>query len=70
MPRSPSCAVAAGVIYIPAFQRPSAFQTADLGGIFWTPHFIYAGFIFGYNEAVKYCVRNYTQGWVAVNLGW
>ena len=58
------------VIYIPVFQRPSAFQTADLGGIFWTPHFIYAVFIFSYNESVKFCVRNYPLGWVARYLAW
>ena len=63
-------AIAAAVIYVPAFQRQDAFQTADLAGVFWTPHFIYAGWIFGYNEAVKYFVRTKPDSWVARYLGW
>jgi hypothetical protein len=63
-------AIACAVIYVPAFQREDAFQTADLGGVFWLPHFIYAGYIFGYNEAVKWAVRNRPGGWVATHLGW
>jgi hypothetical protein len=63
-------AIACAVIYIPAFQREDAFQTADLSGVFWLPHFIYAGYIFGYNEAVKWAVRNRPGGWVATHLAW
>ena len=63
-------AIAAAVIYVPAFQTVDAFQTADLSGVFWTPHFIYAGYIFAYNEAVKYFVRTRPQSWVARYLGW
>jgi hypothetical protein len=63
-------AIAAAVIYVPAFQRADAFQTADLGGVFWTPHFIYGAYIFAYNEGIKWFVRNRPQSWVAQNLGW
>lgn len=48
-------AIMAAVIYIPAFQNASAFQTYPLHGIYWLPHLIYLGWIFSYNETVK-CV--------------
>ncbi len=58
------------VIYIPVFQTVTAFQTVDLHGVFWLPQFVYAGFIFSYNESVKWAVRNKPNSWVARNLGW
>ncbi len=63
-------AIMAAVIYIPIFQKPDAFQTRQLNGFYWLPHFVYCGYIFTYNEGVKYCVRNHPQGWVARFLGW
>lgn len=63
-------AIMCAVIYIPAFQQPSAFQTYPLHGVFWLPQFIYLGWIFGYNEAVKYAIRKNPQGQVARWLGW
>jgi sodium/potassium-transporting ATPase subunit alpha len=63
-------AIMCAVIYIPVFHSINAFQTRNLGGMFWLPQFIYMGYIFGYNEFVKYFVRNRPGGWVAENLGW
>ena len=63
-------AIACAVIYIPAFQSTDAFQTRSLHGTFWLPHFIYAGYIFGYNEAVKWFIRNRPHGKVAQLLAW
>jgi sodium/potassium-transporting ATPase subunit alpha len=51
-------AIMAAVIYIPAFHATSAFQTYSLHGTFWLPHFIYVGWIFGYNEITKYLIRS------------
>jgi hypothetical protein len=59
-----------GVIYIPIFQSVDAFQTRDLRGVFWLPQFTYAGYIFAYNEAVKWAVRNRPGSWVATYLAW
>ena len=63
-------AIACAVIYIPAFQKPDAFQTADLRGYFWLPHFVYMFYIFGYNETVKWFARNRPQSFVARNMAW
>lgn len=63
-------AIAAAVIYVPVFQTQDAFQTANLPGIFWTPHLIYAVYIFAYNETVKWFVRARPTSWVARYLGW
>ena len=50
-------AIMCAVIYIPAFHATSAFQTFPLHGIFWLPHFIFLGWIFGYNELTKHLIR-------------
>jgi sodium/potassium-transporting ATPase subunit alpha len=63
-------AIMCAVIYVPVFQRMDAFQTRDLLGVYWLPQFAYAGFIFAYNEGVKWAVRAMPRGWVARHLSW
>ena len=62
--------IAAFVVYLPAFHRPTAFQTAAMRPLLWTPHFAFALYIFSFNEGVKWCIRNRPGSWVARNLGW
>ena len=63
-------AIMCAVIYVPIFQRPSAFQSWDLRGYFWLPQFIYGAYIFAFNEGVKWAQRNAPHGWVATHLAW
>lgn len=59
-----------GVIYIPAFHIADAFQTMQLRGWFWLPHFAYGIYILSYNEFVKWFVRNRPHSFVAQYMGW
>ena len=63
-------AIAALVVYLPAFHRGTAFQTAALRPLLWTPHFAFAVYIFVYNEGVKRAIRRRPDSWVATHLGW
>ena len=63
-------AIAAFIIYLPAFHRPTAFQTATLRPLLWTPHFAFGLYIFVYNEGVKWCIRNRPNSWIGTHLGW
>jgi hypothetical protein len=44
------------------FQHENAFASANVRGEQWLPHFVYAAFIFTYNEGVKWCAAGaYTR---------
>jgi sodium/potassium-transporting ATPase subunit alpha len=58
------------VVYIPAFQVPSAFASWDLHGLYYAPQFIFLAYITTYNETVKWFVRNRPKSWIARYFGW
>ena len=63
-------ALVVGVVYIPAFHTPNAFQTTQMRGWFWLPHLAYGIYITLYNETIKWFVRNRPDSWVAKAGGW
>ncbi len=62
--------VGAFVVYLPAFHDPTAFQTASLRPLFWTPHFTFALYIFLLNEGIKWSIRHRPNGWIANHMAW
>jgi magnesium-transporting ATPase (P-type) len=62
--------IACLVIYVPVFHRSDAFQTGSLKPLFWTPHFVFAVYIFALNEGIKWAARNRPDSWVARYLAW